>query len=69
MDSSNWINIGLEHLDQEEYKEAEESYRRAIEIDPQDADFRNNPGISLNNQNKYAEAEGAYRRAIDIDPQ
>lgn len=52
------------HLDK-----AEAAFRRAIDLDPQDASTWNNLGIALANQRRYAEAEAAYRRAIDLNPQ
>jgi Flp pilus assembly protein TadD len=56
-----------------EYKnklaEAEQAYRRAIELDPEDANSWNNLGRLLHRLNRFAEAEVAYRQAIELDPQ
>ena len=56
-----------EHLAR--YDEAEQAYRRAIEIDPKDAYPWNEFGTLLQvHLARYDEAEQAYRRAIEIDP-
>ncbi len=57
-----------EHL--KRASEAEQAYRRAIEIDPGFAYPWNNLGNLLaDHLARYDEAEQAYRRAIEIDPE
>jgi tetratricopeptide (TPR) repeat protein len=52
------------------YQEAEQAYRRAIDLDPGLADPWNGLGNLLQNHLKRpTEAEQAYKRAIDLDPQ
>lgn len=45
-----------------------ESYRRAIELDPDDAKAHTNLGTALNEQGKTDEAIESFRRAIELDP-
>ena len=52
------------------YHEAEQAYRKAIEIDPEDANPWNNLGKLLSNKlNSYEDAEQAYRKVIELDPE
>lgn len=50
------------------FSEAEELYRKAIELNPNYAYAYNNLGNILSNLERYDEAEGFYRKAIDLDP-
>jgi tetratricopeptide (TPR) repeat protein len=51
------------------YEEAEQAYRRAIELAPRSVHPWNNLGNLLQNHLKrYEEAEQAYRHAIELDP-
>ena len=45
-----------------------ESYKQAIEIDPDDAEVHNNLGIAYSKSGKYEEAIEPYKQAIRIDP-
>ena len=45
-----------------------ESYKQAIEIDPDDAEVHNNLGIAYSKSGKYEEAIESYKQAIEIDP-
>ena len=53
---------------QHKYTEAEAEFRKAIELDPNDANAHNGLGLALSNQLKYAEAEAEYRKAIELNP-
>jgi serine/threonine-protein kinase len=48
--------------------EAENSFRRAIEIDRNYARAWNSLGIALQDQGRPVEAEDAYRRAVQLEP-
>ena len=50
-------------------REAEEAYRKAIEIDPTLAAAWSNLGNLLSNAGRTEEAEEAYRKAIETDPE
>ncbi len=49
------------------YGEAEEAYRRAIALDPKNADPWTGLGLVLATSKRYTEAEEAFREAIDLD--
>ncbi|MDS4071198.1 MAG: tetratricopeptide repeat protein, partial [Candidatus Competibacter sp.] len=64
-----WNNLGI--LLQDRFgrsKEAEAAYRRATEIDPEDAWPWHNLGVLLDRLGRPDEAEAAYRQAIERDP-
>lgn len=48
--------------------EAEAAYRRAIELDPNDAQVHNNLGNVLRDLDRAAEAEAEFRRALALNP-
>jgi tetratricopeptide (TPR) repeat protein len=48
--------------------EAEESYRRALQLQPNHARARNNLGCVLHMQGKLDAALAEYRKALDLDP-
>ncbi|MEO0180297.1 MAG: tetratricopeptide repeat protein [candidate division WOR-3 bacterium] len=50
------------------YDMAEEEYRKAIEMNPMDAEAHYNLGVLLYNQGRYEEAEKEFREAIRIKP-
>lgn len=49
-----------------DYRLAEESFGRALQIDPQDADSLQNFGWYLCQQNRYAEADAMFTRALAV---
>ncbi|MCZ6691815.1 MAG: tetratricopeptide repeat protein [Planctomycetota bacterium] len=52
----------------EEYKKALAAYEKAIEIDPNYAQARNNRGVVLIELNRPKEALKAFDKAIELDP-
>jgi tetratricopeptide (TPR) repeat protein len=62
------VKQGQELLESENYQEAIDSFDRAIEIDPNNADSWSNRGFTLSKLNKYQEAIDSYDRALKIDP-
>jgi tetratricopeptide (TPR) repeat protein len=59
---------GDEFYAQQRYAEAEVLYRKAVEISPNDADYRNDLGKALSEQQKYGEAEVEHRKAVELSP-
>jgi Flp pilus assembly protein TadD len=49
-------------------QEAEEAFRRAQELDPEDAQYAFNLGIALSRLGSKDEAAGFFRKAIENDP-
>ena len=64
-----YINKGLSFLKQRKYNEAEENFKKAIEINPQNDSAYYNLGNIYKRQQKYNEAEESYKKAIEINPQ
>jgi tetratricopeptide (TPR) repeat protein len=66
-----YYNLGilLTHLDLKRYEEAETAYRKAIELNPSNANVYSNLAVLLHiNLKRYEEAEIMYRRAIELNP-
>ncbi len=49
------------------FDESEDKYKKAIELNPKDAEAHNNLGILYYNQNKFIEAEYEIKKAIRLD--
>jgi len=49
--------------------EAEDSYRRALELKPDFVEARSNLGGTLHEQGHFLEAETGYRQALEINPE
>ena len=58
----------LEGEDPEEYARAAGYFRRATDLDPQDARFRFNLACALDWGGQPAEAEASYERALELRP-
>ena len=59
-------NLGILYADMKRYEEAENEYKRAIEIND-DAAAHNNIGNLYADMKRYEEAENEYKRAIEIN--
>jgi len=68
-DSVAYVWLGLALYDQGKLPEAEQSYRRALQLDPEYALAHNNLGLALYDQGKLPEAVQSYRRALQLDPE
>ena len=64
--SDEWFDRGWD-LEENSLDEAEQAYRRAIEIDPSHGDAHLNLGRLLHDRGALAEAEAHYRGALDSD--
>ncbi len=65
--SAVWFAIGYE-LEISDPKEAEEAYRKAIELDPKNADALVNLGRLRHEAGDVRAAEALYRRALHVRP-
>ena len=62
-------NLGLAFHSKGQVQMAAEHYRKAIEIDDQDARAHNNLGVAMQDLDEIEEAKKCYRRAAEIDLQ
>ncbi len=60
---------GLYLFSKSRFKEAEEKFREALELEPEDKNILYNLGLSLSAQEKYAEAERIFKDLIKRDEQ
>ena len=62
-------NLGLALFHLKRYREAEETLRLAIRLDPQMSAAYYNLGLVLAAQDRQTEARAAFRRAVELAPQ
>ena len=62
------FNLGNAYYESGKWKEAIESYKQAIRIDPDFAYAHNNLGLAYDELDKYEEAIESFKLAIRIDP-
>ena len=62
------FNLGVLLHETARKEEAEEAYREALNVDPEDADVWSNLGVLLDETGRKGDAEEAYRTATNIDP-
>lgn len=66
--SDDWYNLALD-LEESEPERAPEAYRRALELDPQNADAEVNLGRLCQLRGNLKQARRHYQAALDIDSQ
>jgi len=63
-----WHLLGTIALERDDYAQAEDRIRRAIELRPGAAIFHNSLGALLQKQRRLTEAIASYREALRLDP-
>lgn len=63
-----YFNMGWAHYNKSNYREAVESYRKAVDLNPNYALAYYNMGIALEKMNSTKESVAAYERAIKASP-
>jgi protein O-GlcNAc transferase len=67
-DAERRVERAQELFDQRRWREALEELRAATDINPYNAGWHFNIGLTLDEMERYDEAIEAYRRAVEIDP-
>ena len=62
------VNLGVAYYELGKHQEEIESYKQAIEINPDYADAHYNLGYTYDELGKYKDAIESYKQAIRIDP-
>jgi Flp pilus assembly protein TadD len=63
-----WFNLGMVVFGQEQYTEAEFCFRRACELEGDDAQTWNNRGVCLWKLERADEARTCFENALKLDP-
>jgi tetratricopeptide (TPR) repeat protein len=61
--------VGNIYMEKKDYRSAETHLRRAVAIDPANADAHNSLGILYEREERWDEAIAEYRRVTEIDPE
>ena len=61
--------LGLLHLGDRRFAQAETALKKAVELNPQYAEAHNNLGVLYGNQGRNQEAERHFQRAVEDDPE
>lgn len=63
-----WFNLGMVLFGQEKFAEAEDCFRRSLEIESHDAQTWNNRGVCLFQMGRGSDAQACFERALQVDP-
>ena len=66
--SGPFANLGIVYARGGRNAEAEQSFRQAISINPNDAEVYNHLAVLLRNEGKFAEAQSVYRQGLKVQP-
>lgn len=66
--AQDWIDQGVSLYSQGKYNESIQSFEKAINLDPKNADAWYNKGVVLYNQRKFYDSLEAFNRAIEANP-
>lgn len=67
-DASSWFRLGNAHARNQEYRKAEEAYRKALELDPALENLMPALGAASFNQGNYSEALGYFKKHQEQAP-
>lgn len=62
------LNVGLIQMEQEQYPEAEQSFRESLAINNANPYAHNGLGLALREQGKFDESRDHYEQALALDP-
>jgi glycosyltransferase involved in cell wall biosynthesis len=64
-----FAHLGIAHAKKGDFSSAIDNFRKALKINPKNADFYYNIGLALHSQGRMTEAGLAFRRAIELNPE
>lgn len=67
-DAEKLVELGKFYYLNQKYDQAVEEYRKAVDMDPRNADARYNLGIALETINDLEGAREAFEQVLEIDP-
>ena len=62
------LNVGLIHMQQKHYPEAEAAFRQSLAVNGANPYAHNGLGLALREQGKFREARTHYEQALTLDP-
>jgi tetratricopeptide (TPR) repeat protein len=68
LDADGYFNLGVDHADAGQWKEAIEAFKQAIKLNPDDASAHYNLGVAYGNLGRHKEEIEAYKQAIKLNP-
>jgi tetratricopeptide (TPR) repeat protein len=63
-----YVSLGLIHWHRGDVKLAEQEWREALRLAPNDSSILNNLGLACTNQGRYTEAVSFFHKAIELKP-
>jgi len=63
------LSLGARSFKEGDFKSAEDSFRQALEADPQSALIHNNYAMLLKRMERIDDAEFHFKTALELDPQ
>jgi cytochrome c-type biogenesis protein CcmH/NrfG len=63
-----WVELGNAYFDSDQVKQSIEAYRKALELQPNNADVATDMGVMLRKDGRPQDAVQAFDRAIAINP-
>ncbi len=67
-DAATWIELGNAYFDADQTKKSIDAYRKALELQPNNADVITDMGVMLRKDGRPQEAVQAFDRAIAVNP-
>jgi Flp pilus assembly protein TadD len=62
------VNQGIAHIKLEQYEDAEEVLKKALQVNDRNPYAHNNLGVALREQGEFEQARKHYRTALELDP-
>lgn len=62
------VNQGIAHMELEEYEDAEDALKQALDVNSRNPYAHNALGVALREQGKFDRAREHYENAIELDP-